>query len=313
MRGNYEVVVIGGGAGGLSAALVLSRARRRVLVVDGGPPRNAPATHLHGFLSRDGSPPADLLTTGRAEVAAYGSDIVHARARDVDGARDDFVVTLDDGRRATARRIVLATGVTDQLLDIPGLSERWGRDVLHCPYCHGYEVADQPLGVLNAGPDAVDQAITIRHWSADVTLFTHGATLERGPRGTLAKLGIGVVTTPVSGLMIEDDRLTGVQLADGRVAPRTAMFAAPKLVVDLAPLARLEVATHQHTRGSFVTTDATGRTSVPGLWAIGNVTDPSAQLITAAGDGSRAAIDVNHDLVVQDAIHGPRNPGAIEE
>jgi thioredoxin reductase len=149
---DYDVVVVGGGPAGLSAALVLARARRTVAVVDAGEPRNAPAAHLHGFLSRDGMPPHDLVAAGRAEVAGYGGSLIDDTVVDV---APGFHVRLAGGSSLHARRILVATGLRDELPDIPGVRERWGRDLLHCPYCHGYEVRDQPLGVLGGTPEAV--------------------------------------------------------------------------------------------------------------------------------------------------------------
>ena len=155
----FDVVVIGGGAAGLSAALVLIRARRSVLVADTGRPRNAPAAHMHAFLSRDGLPPSTLLTVGREEVLGYGAEMADAEVADIARSSDgSFQVQMDDGRRVAARRLLMATGLHDELPDIPGLRERWVRDVLHCPYCHGYEVRDQRLGVLGGSPAAVDYA-----------------------------------------------------------------------------------------------------------------------------------------------------------
>jgi thioredoxin reductase len=166
----YDAVVIGGGAAGLSAALVLLRAQRTVAVVDAGTPRNAPAAHMHGFLSRDGMPPRDLLAAGRAEVAGYGGVLIDDT---VVGIEPGFDVRLAGGSHLRARRILVATGLRDVLPDIPGVRVPWGRDLLHCPYCHGYEVRDQPLGVLGGGPDAVQHALLVRQWSPDVTLFPH--------------------------------------------------------------------------------------------------------------------------------------------
>src|SRR3954451_20054718 len=159
MTSQYDVAIIGGGAAGLSAALVLSRARRRVLVVDSGTPRNAPAAHMHGFLSRDGMPPADLLAAGREEVRGYGATITTGAVKEL--VRCDqagFQVLLEDGERVSARRLLVATGLRDELPNIPGLQQRWARDVLHCPYCHGWEVRDQALGVIWNGPETVRYA-----------------------------------------------------------------------------------------------------------------------------------------------------------
>jgi thioredoxin reductase len=172
---DYDVVVVGGGAAGLSAALVLARARRTVAVVDAGGPRNAPAAHMHGFLSREGMPPHDLLAAGRSEVAGYGGTLIDDT---VVGIEPGFYVRLASGSQLQARRILVATGLRDELPEIPSVRERWGRDLLHCPYCHGWEVRDQPLGVLGGTPEAVQHTLLVRQWSPDVTLFPHTDVLS---------------------------------------------------------------------------------------------------------------------------------------
>ena len=222
----YDVVVVGGGAAGLSAALVLGRARRRVAVVDGGAPRNAPAAHMHGFLSRDGMPPAELLAVGRDEAAAYGVEFI---AGQVVSIEPGFSVTLADGRALESRRLLIATGATDELPPIPGLRERWGKDFLHCPYCHGWEVRDQPLGVLGTGTGSVEHAQLIRQWSDDLIFFTHTHDLTNEEREQLEARGIRVVEGEVRGMVVEDDRLKGVMLGDGRTVERTALFIRPEL------------------------------------------------------------------------------------
>jgi len=179
---SHDVVVIGGGAAGLSAALVLGRARRRVAVIDAGAPRNAPAAHMQGFLSRDGMPPAELLAAGRAEVASYGVELVAGHVVDIEPG---FTVRLAGGPTLSARRILVATGVGDDLPDIPGVRERWGRDLLHCPYCHGWEVRDQPLGVLGTHPLSTQHAQLVRQWSGDVVYFTHTTELTATDKSEL--------------------------------------------------------------------------------------------------------------------------------
>ena len=294
----YDVVVIGGGAAGLSAALVLGRARRRVAVVDAGTPRNAPAAHMQGFLSRDGMPPADLLAVAREEVRGYGVELVEDRVVELKGG---FVLRLAGGRIVTARRLLLATGAVDELPDIPGARERWGRDFRHCPYCHGWEVRDRPIGVLGTGPGSVDHAHLLRQWSDDVVLFTHEHPVTAGERAALNARGIAVIDGRVARLSVVDDRLDAVQLADGRAVPRAAVFARPALRPREEGLfASLGVEVDED---GFVRVDAVGRTSAPGVWAVGNATNPRAQVITAAGEGSAAAIAVNADLVEEDARH----------
>jgi thioredoxin reductase len=186
----YDVVVAGGGAAGLNAALVLGRARRRVAVVDAGAPRNAPATHMHGFLSRDGMPPADLLAAGRDEVAGYGGELLQGRVDHVDPG---FLVHLAAGPVLRARRVLVATGLRDELPELPGVRARWGKDLLHCPYCHGYEVRDQPLGVLGTGPASVGQALLVRQWSDDVVLFPHTLEVTGEERERLTARGVRIV------------------------------------------------------------------------------------------------------------------------
>jgi thioredoxin reductase len=291
----YDVVVVGGGAAGLSAALVLGRARRRVAVVDAGAPRNAPAAHMQGFLSRDGMPPADLLATGRAEVTGYGVELVEDQ---VVGIESGFFIRLAGSQVLKARRILVATGVRDELPEIPGVRQRWGRDLLHCPYCHGWEVRDQPIGVLGTQPGSVQHAQLVRQWSDDVVFFVHTYALTSAERVQLAARGVRVVSGEVARLVVEADRLTGVELIDGRVIARTAVFVRPGNVPHADGL--LTGLGCEIDEAGFVTVDATGRTSTFGVWAAGNVVDPRAQVITSAGAGSAAAIAINADLVQED-------------
>jgi thioredoxin reductase len=294
----YDVVVVGGGAAGLSAALVLGRARRRVAVVDVGTPRNAPAAHMHGFLSRDGMPPRDLLAAARAEARGYGVELVDDRVVE---ATTGFTVRLAGGRRLAARRLLLATGAVDELPDLPGVRERWGRDLLHCPYCHGWEVRDEPIGVLGIGPGSVEHAHLLRQWSDDVVFFAHTYPVTASDRAALDVRGIEVVDGQVARLVVVDDRLDAVQLADGRAIPRTAVFIRPPLRTREDGLT--ESLGCDVDEAGLVRVEAAGRTSVPGVWAAGNATNPRAQVITAAGEGSAAAIDINADLVVEDVRH----------
>lgn len=309
---NYDVLIVGGGAAGLSAALVLSRARRSVAVIDAGQPRNAPAAHMHGFLGSDGLAPSALLAAGRREVLGYGAHLVPGTATDLrhhegpePGTR--FAVALEDGRVLTARRVLVGTGLRDDVPDIPGLRERWGRDVLHCPYCHGYEVADQPLGVIGGTREATAHAHLVRQWSDDVVHFANGAPVDAEERERFRARGITVVEGRIVRLVIERDRLAGVELENGRVVPRAAVFVRPRLVPHGGLLERLGCASDN---GWVVTTDPSGRTSVPGVWVAGNAADPRAQVVTAAGQGSAAAIAINNDLVEEDvttAVVGARS------
>ncbi len=307
----YEVVVIGGGAAGLSAALVLGRARRRTLVVDAGEPRNAPAAHMQGYLSRDGMPPAEFLAVGREEIARYGVELVRDKAVDVhrdsdedaDADAGDFAVVLGSGRTVRARRLVVATGLADELPPVPGVAGRFGRDVLHCPYCHGWEVRDEAFGVLATSPMSVHQALLVTQWSKDVTLFAHTVgedALSDEDLRRLAAAGVSVVPGEVVELVVEDDRLTGVRLADGSVHARTAVFVAPRFVPRTGLLERLGAETKETPFGSAPVTDETGRTTVPGVWAVGNATLLSQQVVHAAGDGYKAAATINNEMIMED-------------
>jgi len=296
---SFDVAIVGGGAAGLSAALVLSRARRQVVVIDEGTPRNAPAAHMHGYLSRDGMPPAELLALGRDEVAGYGGAVVDGSVTDAmpDGSFG-FGVLLAGGRRIHARRLLVTTGLTDELPHVPGLADRWARDVLHCPYCHGHEVRDRQLGVIGGSPGAVRYAQIVRQWTHDLVYFTPPGLLTATERGELVARAIGIVEGTIEELVVdEDDRLRGVRMAEGNTVPRDALFVPPRFVPRSSLLADLGCAADDD---GWTTTDRTGRTSVAGVWAAGNVVDPRAQVITAAGAGSAAAIAINADLVDDD-------------
>jgi thioredoxin reductase len=291
----YDVVVVGGGAAGLSAALVLGRALRGVAVVDAGAPRNAPAEHMQGFLSRDGMPPADLLAAGRAEVTGYGVELVDDKVVGIDAG---FLVRLAGGQVLQARRVLVATGARDELPDIPGVRERWGRDLLHCPYCHGWEVRDQPIGVLGTNPGSVQHALLVRQWSDDVVLFAHTVEPSSDELAQLEARGVQVVSGVVARLVVEADRLSGVALMDGRVIPRAAVFVRPVNVPH--PDGLLTALGCDTDPAGFALIDGTGRTSAPGVWAAGNVVDPRFQVITSAGSGSAIAIAISADLVQED-------------
>nr|WP_328808081.1 NAD(P)/FAD-dependent oxidoreductase [Nonomuraea antri] len=281
---------------------MLARARRSVAVIDAGEPRNAPADGVHGLLAREGMPPAELLERGRAEVRGYGGHVVSGRVAAADRAGDLFTVTLDDGRSVRARRLLVTTGLVDELPDLPGLRERWGRDVMHCPYCHGWEARDQAIGVLASGPMSVHQALLLRQWSDDVTYFAHTLPPSDEQAEQLAARGIRVVTGEVAGLEITGDRITGVRLGDGAVVARAVVAVAPRMTARAGFLTGLGLspAAHPSGAGDHLPADAAGRTGVPGVWAAGNVTDPSAQVGGAAAAGAFAAAQINGDLVAEE-------------
>ncbi|GHO66915.1 putative FAD-dependent pyridine nucleotide-disulphide oxidoreductase [Ktedonobacter sp. SOSP1-52] len=310
----YDVVVVGGGAAGLSGALALVRARRSVLVVDGGQPRNALAAHVHNYLSRDGMTPSELLAAGRAEVISYGGQIIAGDVAAVErlnsqGDHVGFRVALPHGGSVHARRLLVTTGLVDELPDILGVVERWGRDVLHCPYCHGWEVRDQALGILGTGPMAVHGALLFRQWSANVILFQHTSpALSQEQAEQLAARGITVVEGEVSALEVHGDRLTGVRLRSGEFVPRQAVVVSPRFAARAEVLSTLGLGTTDleiagSVFGSYVPADANGATTVAGVWVAGNVSDPLAQVITAAATGLKAGAAINADLIAEDTAH----------
>jgi thioredoxin reductase len=297
-----DVAVIGGGAAGLNAALVLARSRRSVLVIDAGAPRNAPAAGVHGFLTRGGVSPTELLALGRAEVERYGGTIWHGEARAARKAADGFEIDLEDGRQVRARRLIVTTGLTDDLPDVAGLRERWGRDVLHCPYCHGWEAQDRPIGILATGPMAVHQALLFRQWTDDLVLFAHTAPpFSDEQMEQFAALGIRVVAGRVASLEVADDRLIGVVMEDGTRVAREALVVAPRFVANSGVLRGLGIEPARHPLGGeYVAADAMGKTTVPGVWVAGNVADLKAQVVAAAAGGANVATAVNADLVEED-------------
>ncbi|WP_248305400.1 NAD(P)/FAD-dependent oxidoreductase [Agromyces sp. H66] len=298
----WDAIIIGGGSGGLSAALMLVRARRRVLVVDSGAPRNRFAAHMHGVLGRDGWSPLDLLATGRTEIERYGGVVTPAEVVAV--AHDDsgFDVELGTGDRHRARRLLIATGLHDELPDIPGLAEQWGRGAFVCPYCDGWEWRDRRIGVLATGPMSAHQAQMLRQWSPDVAYFTNGAELPDDTVAELTARGIAVERRAIAGTSNDDDgRLSGIRLSDGDTATIDVIFLHPRVVPNDGLLLSLGAATVPgHGGAPWVEVDETGRTSVDGVWAVGNVVNPSASVPVASGAGNVAGATINADLIEEE-------------
>jgi len=304
IKDQYDVVVVGGGAAGLNGALMLARSRRSVLVVDAGEPRNAPADGVHGLLGHDGVPPGDLLARGRAEVASYGGVVLPGLVETVRHDDTRFLVDLADGRTVAARQVLVTSGLHDELPDVPGLAERFGHDVLHCPYCHGWEVRDRAIGVIATSVHAVHQALLFRQLSDDVVLLRHTAP-ELSPEESeqLAALGIEVIEGPVVEVVTDGDRLVGVRLETGEVVAREALVVAPTMVARSGVVTGLGLSPVPHPSGlgDHIPVEAGGRTAVPGVWAAGNVTDPAAQVGAAAAAGAMAGAQINAELVRQEA------------
>jgi thioredoxin reductase/SAM-dependent methyltransferase len=304
MTQKFDVAVLGGGPAGLSGAVSLGRCRRSVVVVDAGSTRNAAADGVHGFLSRDGIAPHEFAEIGRGEAERYGALVLQAKA--VAAGRDDdgFQVSLDDGQVVTARRLLVTTGLSDELPDVPGLAERWGRDVVHCPHCHGWELRDRPVAVLATHTEwAVRQALMFRQLASEVTFAQHTApALTDKQLAQLNTWGIDVASGPVASLEVAEDRIVGLRLVDGAVLACAVVVVAPRLVANSTLLADLglEPTAHPLGIGEFIEADATGLTGVPGLWVAGNITDLDAQVMSAAAGGTAAAAAINADLIAED-------------
>lgn len=310
-RPEVDVVVIGGGATGLAAATSLARFRHRVTVIDAGEPRNAPARGVHNYLSRDGLPPAELVRIGREEVRGYGAGVIDGAVTAVrtspEGAAPRFIVDLADGRSVTARRVLVASGLRDELPAVPGIAGRWGRDVLHCPYCHGWEVRDQRLAVLVTTAVGLHTVLLWRQLSDRVTVvLTPGVEPTDAQWEQFAAREIGVVEGAVSGLVVTADRLSGLRLAGGHVVDCDALAVGTALharVDFLAPLGLHPVpfTMGETVLGSRLETGPTGATDVPGLYVAGNATDLFAQVAASVSGGLLAAAAVNVSLVEEDA------------
>lgn len=293
-----DVIVVGGSFAGLSAALQLARARRRVLVIDAGLPRNRFADAAHGVLGHDGKAPAAIMREAMCQLTAYPTvEILRGEALNAIAHPDGFNVTVSDGRSVRARRLVLATGVVDTLPDLPGLRERWGATVLHCPYCHGYEMRDRPLGVLANHPMAAHQAAMIPDWGP-TTLFTQGRFEPEAEQLThLAARGVTIEREPVVALLGDAPDLDAVQLADGRTVTVNALFVAPSTRM-ASPLAQqLGCAFDDGMLGPVIRVDDWKATTVPGVYAAGDAIRSMHNATLASADGVLAGVGAHQSLM----------------
>jgi thioredoxin reductase/SAM-dependent methyltransferase len=300
-----DVAVIGGSAAGLAAALQLGRQRRSVIVIDAAEPRNALAEHMHGFLGREGVPPAELAAVGREEVRSYGGEILAGHVPHVTRTPDGrFRAELAGGNAVVARRVLAATGLVDELPDIDNLSRHWGRDVIHCPFCHGFEVRDRRIVQILTHPIGLHTAELFHHLSAQFTIVLHGAgEVDNAELDVLRAGGVDVLPGPVRRITTDTHgHLKAVQLADHESIDADAVVITPRFRVRAEPFAPLGLrpAPHPTGLGDFLETDATGETAVAGLYAAGNVTDPSQQVLQAAAAGSRIGAMISADLAHHD-------------
>lgn len=294
----YDAIVVGGSFAGLSAAMQLARARRRVLVIDAGQPRNRFAKASHGFFGQDGKPPYDILREAARQLSAYPTvRIVRGEASGATQVDGGFTVAMNDGREEQTARLVLATGVRDELPPIPGLQERWGKTVLHCPYCHGYEVAGRALGVLANNPLFAHQAALLPDWGP-TTLFTQGIFEPDAEQAEhLAARGVQVERTPVVELLGDAPDLEAVRLADGRIIPLQAIFTASKVHM-ASPLAeQLGCAFDQGPLGPYIRVDDSRKqTTVAGVYAAGDAAGPTHNATLASAGGVLAGVGAHQSL-----------------
>jgi len=298
-----DVAIVGGSAAGLAAALQLGRQRRSVIVVDSGEPRNAPASHMHSYLGYEGAAPGDLALKAAEEVHSYGVEVLGDRVVEVTRAGDSFRVDLASGHSLIARRVLAATGLVDRLPDIEGLAERWGRSVIHCPFCHGFEFRDKPIVQIVTSPMGLHPASLFRQLTDRLTLVLHdGVDAADPPLGQLRSNGVTVVDTKV--VRVVDGRVheLAVELEDGGLIEADAVVVGPRFEVRAEPFAALGLNPQEHPSGlgDYVETDLMGETSVPGLYAAGNVTDPSQQVLQAAANGSRVGGAISFSLAEED-------------
>ncbi len=308
-----DVVVVGGGAAGLAAAVALARSRRSVVVVDAGQPRNAPADGAHNVLGNEGIAPLELLARGRAEAEGYGVRIVRGSATGASGVLDDFTVEVDGGALSVrARRVVLATGLVDDLPAVPGIAEGWGSSVLHCPFCHGWEVRDRRIAVLGRTENWLHQVVLFRGLSDDVTFLRHEApepTPEQEEQ--LAALGVPVVTGRVERLVVDGTQVRAVAVEGGGVFEVDAVVVAPRFLARTELYEALGGKRTTTPFGEHVAADPRGATAVPGVWAAGNAGELTAVVVASAASGVLVGAAVHGDLAVADlaqAVRSRRDP-----
>ena len=295
---HHDAIVIGGSFAGLSAAMYIARARRSVCVIDTGAPRNRFAAQAHGFFTQDGSTPAAMLATARAQVARYPTvSFIEGEAVDAAKSARGFTVRLATGEEIESTALVLAFGISDELPDIPGLADRWGNSVLHCPYCHGFEFSGQRLGVLSMSPMSAHQVSLIAEWGP-TTFYLNGAPEpDAETRADLQKRGITIEPAPVKALRGEGKHLSAIELEDGRTSDVSALFIAPRTRLNSAVGAQLGCAMEDAPLGTIIRTDALKTTSVPGVFAAGDITRGAHSATFASADGVMAGTALHRSLV----------------
>ena len=295
----HDTIIIGGSFAGLSAALYIARARRSVCVVDTGLPRNRFAQHSHGFFGNDGSAPHAMLGTARSQVAAYPTvTFVGGEAATATKRSDGFTVTLASGEEIESVRLVLAFGISDELPQIPGLAERWGASVLHCPYCHGYEFSGQRLGVLHVSPKSIHQAMLVSEWGPTTLYLNGGPEPDDASLAELMKRRVAVERAPVKALHGDGSRLSSIELADGRLAAMEALYVGPRTRLNSEIARQLGCELDEDAQpGPIIRTDAEKMTTVAGVYAAGDITRGAHTVTFAAADGVMAGLAVHRSLI----------------
>lgn len=301
----YDAVIVGGGPAGLSAALILGRCRRRVLLCDAGRPRNAASKALHGFLTRDGIRPGELIRIGRRELGKYGIELVRREARNARRTAAGFEIALAGGRRLSSRMLLVATGVVDRLPDVEGVRALYGRSVFHCPYCDGWEVSDRPLAVYGRGRSGMALALALLTWSHDVALLSDGsARLPLDGRRRLAAYGVDLVERKIAKLE-RSRRGLDVVFRDGKRLARAALFFSTGQEPACDFPRRLGC---RFTWKGAVKTNRLGETGVPGLYVAGDASFDVQFAVVAAAEGAKAAIAINHALQEQEGLDVRKRP-----
>jgi thioredoxin reductase len=296
----FDVIIVGGGPAGLTAALMLGRACKRVLVCDAGKPRNRVAQAAHGFFSRDGLSPAELLQIGREQLHPYDVEIQVGEVVEAQKMSDHFQVNLSDGNQFVGRKLLLATGMKDSLPAIDGFAKLWGSSIFHCPYCHGWEVRDQPLAIYGKGEVGFEMIFMLTGWSRDLVFCSDGsAELTHEQRQQLSNWGVQLREEKIARLEYQDDKLTGIVFTNNKVLPRRAILLRPRSYQHSHLAAKLGCKLGSD---DIVQVDESKQTSIPGLYAVGDVSSPYSQIAVAVASGTLAAVSINHTLTEENLV-----------
>ncbi len=294
-----EVIIVGGSFAGLAAALQFGRTRRKAVVLDTGLPRNRFAAHSHGLFGHDNRSPGEILRIARQQLATYPHvRLVNARALRAHGVLDDFSVELDTGDSLQARRLLLSYGRTDHFPDLPGFAECWGKTVVPCPYCHGYEISGQHWGLLYHSPMSLHMPALYNHWTDRITLFTDGHEVPEGERQSLAERGVQFADGKVSAIRHDNGTLSAVELEDGRAVEIDTLFAHPHSTPSSDLHEVLGVGLSSSPVGEIIKVDETQQTSLPGIYAAGDLSNPMSSLTVATQAGAMAGIHMQRSLIV---------------